>query len=613
MSLNDFDVINAECEQCANTIKNGDVLTLGDLADVTVNAPSIPLTKHLYLSQSTGGGALQCNTFLGVNAGLPMSSGLVGATGSNDVIIGTNAGLSATSLFSSVLIGCAAGTSATTSSDLIAIGNQAGDLVSGAVNSTVLIGSLAGRRLAPPAMGNTDSVMIGYLAGLNVTTGQYNTLVGRAAGSGAVNPTTGSNNTVMGWNAAQNIGAAVSDTTAIGYFAGRNIEFGFCTFVGSGAGQNVTTGGGNTCLGYNALAGISTASGNQNGNVAIGNSAGRNLGTNSNLNVIIGANCVDNNNGLVQNTISSSVVIGQGTLRGLDNTPISNNVVIGRQAGQALQNLGGPASATASDNVIIGQNALGIALANPVGAARNVIIGSNAAPLLTGSGAGVSGNVFIGNGIAPTFDGANANVGSHIWIGNQAGTGLTAQLTNNAPSIIIGAFNNFTSPTNFLTGGNIAIGASLTGGLAGSPAYSNTTFLGNNVAAGVNPVQSNALYITQGLFAQNSVNLQYNAGTGLVSQPVSSLRYKENVRPLEVDSSKIYQLSAKTFEYKPQQGGSTDFGFIAEEVDPILPQVVSYDGENLPSSIRYDMFTPLLLEELKKLRAEFDAYVAAHP
>ena len=51
-------------------------------------------------------------------------------------------------------------------------------------------------------------------------------------------------------------------------------------------------------------------------------------------------------------------------------------------------------------------------------------------------------------------------------------------------------------------------------------------------------------------------------------------------------------------------GGSTgwhrDFGLIAEEVERIYPQLVQKDSDGRPFSIRYELLSVLLLEEIQK-------------
>jgi len=94
----------------------------------------------------------------------------------------------------------------------------------------------------------------------------------------------------------------------------------------------------------------------------------------------------------------------------------------------------------------------------------------------------------------------------------------------------------------------------------------------------------------------------------------SSLRYKENIRPLEIDSSKIYKLDPKSFnliEGHVSTLVNAKFGYIAEEVDKILPEVVNYDKEDRPDSLNYQLLTVFLIEELRKLRARIEVLEGA--
>ena len=91
---------------------------------------------------------------------------------------------------------------------------------------------------------------------------------------------------------------------------------------------------------------------------------------------------------------------------------------------------------------------------------------------------------------------------------------------------------------------------------------------------------------------------------GYISTSPSARKYKTNERDLtvqELDTSKVYDLKTKVFEYIPQKGGATDFGPIADDAASILPQIVHFeDGQ--PESIRESKVVWLLLEEMKKLK-----------
>jgi hypothetical protein len=96
-----------------------------------------------------------------------------------------------------------------------------------------------------------------------------------------------------------------------------------------------------------------------------------------------------------------------------------------------------------------------------------------------------------------------------------------------------------------------------------------------------------------------------------VTKWASSKRFKENITGLEIDSSKIYDLNLVSFNWKPDRGGQRDFGIIAEEAAKILPLLVAYDKEGKPFSVRYDLLSVLLLNELKKIKADQQTLIEA--
>ena len=63
-------------------------------------------------------------------------------------------------------------------------------------------------------------------------------------------------------------------------------------------------------------------------------------------------------------------------------------------------------------------------------------------------------------------------------------------------------------------------------------------------------------------------------------------------------------LAQVRFRYKKEVVGEGErpvqYGLIAEEVAEIYPQLVTFDNEGLPYTVRYDALTPLLLNELQK-------------
>ena len=100
----------------------------------------------------------------------------------------------------------------------------------------------------------------------------------------------------------------------------------------------------------------------------------------------------------------------------------------------------------------------------------------------------------------------------------------------------------------------------------------------------------------------SDIEANINSSTGLITKVSSSRRYKDNIEDLDINTENIYDLRPVSFDWK--SNGKSDFGFIAEEVHEILPELTVYDDKNRPEAVKYKQLAILMLEELKKLRAE---------
>ena len=99
-----------------------------------------------------------------------------------------------------------------------------------------------------------------------------------------------------------------------------------------------------------------------------------------------------------------------------------------------------------------------------------------------------------------------------------------------------------------------------------------------------------------------------NLGTTGCGSTPSSSRFKERVADMGDSSSKLLQLRPVTFLYKPQYDDGShalQYGLIAEEVARLYPEMVGYDKDGQPSSVKYQMLAPMLLNEVQK-QAERD-------
>mgnify|MGYP003671865339 CR=1 FL=1 len=113
----------------------------------------------------------------------------------------------------------------------------------------------------------------------------------------------------------------------------------------------------------------------------------------------------------------------------------------------------------------------------------------------------------------------------------------------------------------------------------------------------------------------NSISLTTGLNMDWAADATSSLRYKENITSLNIDTAKIFNLVPKSFTWKEDMAGKIldpkgsdrpSFGYIAEEVEKIIPEILGYDEENKPKQLDYKLLSVLLLEEVKKLKTRVD-------
>lgn len=90
----------------------------------------------------------------------------------------------------------------------------------------------------------------------------------------------------------------------------------------------------------------------------------------------------------------------------------------------------------------------------------------------------------------------------------------------------------------------------------------------------------------------------------------SDARFKSDVLPIENALDKISKLEGKTF--RMHDNVSRDMGFIAQEVLPVVPEVVVTDenDENRFLFLKYDKLTALLCEGIKELAKKVESLEA---
>jgi len=85
-------------------------------------------------------------------------------------------------------------------------------------------------------------------------------------------------------------------------------------------------------------------------------------------------------------------------------------------------------------------------------------------------------------------------------------------------------------------------------------------------------------------------------------QPSDQL-LKTNLETFSTTVTDVLQLQPKRFEWKAN--GKSDFGFIAQEVQSVWPELVSRDPHG-SLNLEYSKFIPLLLESIRELKARVE-------
>jgi Chaperone of endosialidase len=87
---------------------------------------------------------------------------------------------------------------------------------------------------------------------------------------------------------------------------------------------------------------------------------------------------------------------------------------------------------------------------------------------------------------------------------------------------------------------------------------------------------------------------------GQLGTASSSRRYKTDIKPMNKASQSILALKPVSFRYKVRKDSTPQFGLIAEEVAEVNPDLVIYDSDGKPYTVRYDAVNAMLLNEFLK-------------
>ena len=450
----------------------------------------------------------------------------------------------------------------------------------GALQSNSSSGSLAGTsntafgyRTLRDNVGGARNTATGTEALRSNTSGSNNTATG---GYAMWRSTSGNNNTATGYLALF-YNSTASANTATGANSLRQTTTGtFNTATGFDALRMNTTGEWNTAHGVNALrnnttGGRNTAAG---GYALQSNTTGQYNTATGYLALVYNttgyANTATGTGALVHNTTGHhNTAAGLDALH--DATTSSYNTAFG---GAALHDNTAGHRNTASGYAALTSNTSGSrnaafgadAMKNNVSGNDNTVVGFAAF-----EGTAGSSNVAIGSGaLGP------AAISFNVAIGDEAGSS-----TNGSSNILMNSL-----------------------GVAGE---SNVLRIGGGTGTAVRDLDKTFIHGISGRTVTGGAAVFVNA-SGQLGTSTSSRRFKEDIRDLDsAATERLLQLRPVSFRYKSGAVTSEDrpieVGLIAEEVAKVYPELVVYDDEGNPFTIRYHHLSTLLLDQVQELHA----------
>ncbi len=106
--------------------------------------------------------------------------------------------------------------------------------------------------------------------------------------------------------------------------------------------------------------------------------------------------------------------------------------------------------------------------------------------------------------------------------------------------------------------------------------------------------------------APNIITVKQNSATEPIADAwttYSSARWKTNIRPLRRALDKVVHLRGVSFDWRAN--GKHDIGMVAEEVAPVVPEVVAFEQNGKDAkSVDYGRLTALLVEAIKEQQNE---------
>jgi hypothetical protein len=251
-----------------------------------------------------------------------------------------------------------------------------------------------------------------------------------------------------------------------------------------------------------------------------------------------------------------------------------------------------------------------------------ISLGSNLATLTIGTG--LSGTSYNGStGVTIANSGVTSIVaGTNISISGGTGAvtitnGVTNnnQLTNGAGYITSAALSSYLPLGGGVTSGTITANFNNSWGFRLNRT-ANTNYIGIVYATGdtnnwyIGPREDGTntyrIYNFQTTTNAFSVDINGNCTANGDVTAYSDKRIKENILPINNALDKVLTLNGVTYNRTDLEDKSTKIGFIAQEVEKVVPEIVLYDEKVDRYAVSYGNVTALLVEAVKEQQTQIE-------
>jgi hypothetical protein len=186
-------------------------------------------------------------------------------------------------------------------------------------------------------------------------------------------------------------------------------------------------------------------------------------------------------------------------------------------------------------------------------------------------------------GEALTYSEMDKNLGSYFYSSSLDGNNLYLHYTGSLNVPINQGSHRIPLTAGTVQGATYNVQYNELGNLAGAP-----DFIYSGSKVGINNTVNDLTYSLE-------VSGSIRASAAVLSN--SDERLKENIYPIDNALSRVGQIEGVYFDWK--KGGDRQVGVIAQQVEKVLPEVVSQDKDSY-LSVDYSKIVPLLIEAINE-------------